>query len=137
MFICPFCHFLVKRANGDGVVAKGGTNLGFYNVLKSLIRKPTMWVGFIAAVTQQDRPTKMWLCKEPIVKLILFIFQITYYHNQAIDIYSILSYKQELFIEVETKYFLFYFRSDHNWRKIVYTVKTFFKKLPKMRLLKR
>lgn len=102
MFICPFCHFLVKRANGDGVVAKGGTSLGFYNVLKSLTKKPRMWVGFIAAVTQQDRPTKMWLCKEPVVKLILNIFQITYYHNQAIHIYSILSYKQELIIEVET-----------------------------------
>lgn len=101
VFICPFSPFLVKRANGDGVLAKGGTSFGFYNVLKSLTKKPSMWMGFIAAVTQA-RDTKMWLCKEPVIKLIIKIFQISYHPNKVIHIYSILSYKQELFIEVET-----------------------------------
>ncbi|MEQ2267324.1 hypothetical protein XENORESO_004437, partial [Xenotaenia resolanae] len=107
-------YFLVKKANGDGVVVlklysgqisfpqKGEIGFGSFNVLKSLTKQPKMRMGCMEAVTPKGRQTKIWLCKERINKLIINKLHRSFQLNQAIQTFCILSYRQELSVDVQT-----------------------------------
>ncbi|XP_014840748.1 PREDICTED: desmoglein-2-like [Poecilia mexicana] len=93
VFICSFCHFLVKKANGGGgVIVKGEISFGSFSVLKYLTKQQTMWI---------------WLCKVRVDELNFNIFHRSCQLNQANPSSCILSYRQELSIEVQNNTIIF------------------------------
>lgn len=92
--ICSFCYFLVKKANGGGgVIVTGGISFGSFSVLKYLTKQQRMWI---------------WLNKVKVDELNFNIFQRSCQLNQAIPSSCVLSYRQELSIEVQNNTIIFY-----------------------------